>query len=102
MKSPFPGMDPYLEQHWGDVHHNLITFAQGMLNDSLPGDLRARVEERVLVEIPNQDERAYIPDVRIIERERSGSGGTATAADASATPPATGRTRGDFLSSLRA
>jgi len=20
MKSPFPGMDPYLEQYWGDVH----------------------------------------------------------------------------------
>jgi formylglycine-generating enzyme required for sulfatase activity len=20
MKSPFPGMDPYLERHWGDVH----------------------------------------------------------------------------------
>jgi hypothetical protein len=50
MKSPFPGMDPYLEQHWGDVHHNLITFAQGLLNDHLPRDLRARVEERVLVD----------------------------------------------------
>lgn len=30
MKSPFPGMDPYLEQHWRDVRHNLITFAQGI------------------------------------------------------------------------
>ena len=29
MASPFPGMDPYLEQHWRDVHHNLITFIQG-------------------------------------------------------------------------
>jgi hypothetical protein len=35
MQSPFPGMDPYLEQHWGDVHHNLISLAQGMLNDHL-------------------------------------------------------------------
>lgn len=24
MKSPFPGMDPYLEQHWGDVHTSLM------------------------------------------------------------------------------
>jgi hypothetical protein len=55
MKSPFPGMDPYLEQHWGDVHHNLITFAQGMLNEHLPRDLRARVQERVLVELPAED-----------------------------------------------
>jgi Protein of unknown function (DUF4058) len=23
MKSPFPGMDPYLEQFWGDVHQGL-------------------------------------------------------------------------------
>ena len=36
MKSPFPGMDPYLEQHWGDFHNNLISFAQGMLNERLP------------------------------------------------------------------
>lgn len=45
MKSPFPGMDPYLEQHWRDVGHNLITFAQGMINRHLPGDLRARIDK---------------------------------------------------------
>jgi hypothetical protein len=78
MQSPFPGMDPYLEQHWGDVHHNLITFAQGLLNDLLPRDLRARVEERVLVELPS-DERVYYPDVRVVEHERGGQGGTAVA-----------------------
>ena len=39
MQSPLPGMDPYLEQHWGDVHHNLVTFAQGLLNEHLPRDL---------------------------------------------------------------
>ena len=33
MNSPFPGMDPYLEQIWGGVHNNLITFAQIMLNE---------------------------------------------------------------------
>ena len=26
MRSPFPGMDPYLEQFWGDVHHTVITY----------------------------------------------------------------------------
>lgn len=50
MKSPFPGMDPYLEQSWRDVHHRIITYAQGRLNDSLPRDLRARVAERLFVE----------------------------------------------------
>src|ERR1043166_5318046 len=78
MKSPFPGMDPYLENHWGDVHHNLVTFAQGLINERLPSDLRARVEERVLVELP-RDERSYHPDIRVIEREKPRSGGTAVA-----------------------
>lgn len=79
MKSPFPGMDPCLEQHWGDVHHNLITFAQGLLNEHLPRDLRARVQERVLVELPSA-ERVYYADVRVVEHERQGQVGMAVAA----------------------
>ena len=84
MRSPFPGMDPYLEQHWGDVHHNLITFAQGLLNEYLPQGLRARVEERVVVDLPSED-RTYYPDVRIVERERPGQGG-GTVATCDVTP----------------
>jgi hypothetical protein len=72
-------MDPYLEQYWGDVHHNLITFAQGQLNERLPRDLRARVQERVLVELPSE-ERTYYPDVRVVEHERPGPGEPATVA----------------------
>jgi Protein of unknown function (DUF4058) len=85
MNSPFPGMDPYLEQHWGDVHHNLITFAQGLLNENLPRDLRARVQERVLVELPSED-RVYYPDVRVVEHERPVQGGMGVAAAAGAIP----------------
>jgi Uma2 family endonuclease len=79
MKSPFPGMDPYLEQHWGDVHHDLITFAQGLLNEQLPPDLRARVEERILLELPSEN-HVYYPDVRVVEHERPPGGGAAVAA----------------------
>ncbi len=28
MPSPFPGMDPYLEAHWRDVHAGLIIYAR--------------------------------------------------------------------------
>jgi hypothetical protein len=35
MKSPFPGMDPYLEQHWLDVHHRLATYARDQLQRKL-------------------------------------------------------------------
>lgn len=50
MKSPFPGLDPYLEARWGDVHQSLITYTRDTLQPNLPEDLRARVEERVFVE----------------------------------------------------
>jgi hypothetical protein len=52
MPSPFPGMDPYLEAHWRDVHASLIIYARDALQGVLPGSLRARVEERVLLESP--------------------------------------------------
>ena len=43
MNSPFPGMDPYLEQYWQDVHARLILYACDQLEDQLPGNLIARV-----------------------------------------------------------
>jgi hypothetical protein len=79
MKSPFPGMDPYLEQSWGDVHNSLITYAQAMLNERLPRDLRARTQERIVVEVPGDDDRSYYPDIRIDEDTRSSDGATAVA-----------------------
>jgi Protein of unknown function (DUF4058) len=82
MPSPFPGMDPYLERHWGDVHTRLITYASDQLQRVLPRDLRARVEERVVVSQRDRS-RSLFPDVRIIETGRStrraSRGGTRTA-----------------------
>jgi len=69
MPSPFPGMDPYLERHWGDVHTSLVTYARDQLQKFLPKDLRARVEERVVVSQWDRPRSVY-PDVRIIETER--------------------------------
>jgi hypothetical protein len=66
-------MDPYLENHWRDVHHNLITFCQGELNPQLPADLRVRVEERVFVESLEGPGRSMYPDVRVVERPRPGT-----------------------------
>ncbi len=70
MSSPFPGMDPYLEQYWRDVHTSLIVYARNQLQSKLPSDLRARVEERVLVESPGAAPRGVHPDVRVFETER--------------------------------
>ncbi len=86
MNSPFPGMDPFLELHWGDVHARVITYLCDALQPSLPGDLRARIEERVFVESDLGQSRHVIPDVRVLETSRPradvmdfGGGGTAVA-----------------------
>ncbi len=68
MKSPFPGMDPYLESHWGDVHQSAITYIRDWLQPRLPGDLRARTQERVFIDVPDPLRGDYYPDVRVVER----------------------------------
>ncbi|NUQ65097.1 MAG: DUF4058 family protein [Pirellulales bacterium] len=37
MPSPFPGMEPYLEDpgRWPDVHHGLLSEIQATLNQTL-------------------------------------------------------------------
>jgi hypothetical protein len=79
-------MDPYLERHWGDVHQALVTYIRDQLQPALPPDLRARMRERVYIELhgARQD---YCRDVRVIERPRppSSGGGTAVAETASIT-----------------
>ncbi len=81
MQSPFPGMDPYLERHWLDVHQSLVTYTRDALNDLLPADLLARTEERVLIDADAGLIRAVHPDVRVQE---TGGGPSVAAAHAGA------------------
>ena len=70
MKSPFPGMDPYLEAStlWPDVHHGFISEMQAVLNGRLRPHYHVRVEERVYIS-DEQDpgRKAIIPDLKIVE-----------------------------------
>jgi hypothetical protein len=66
-RSPFPGMDPYLETHWPDVHSSLVIDARNALNARLPDDLAASSEERVAVESDEEPDHRYHPDVRLFE-----------------------------------
>lgn len=77
MKSPFPGMDPYLEQFWPDVHASLIIYTRDQLEEQLPGNLIARVEERVVFETDEPYEHWIYPAVKIEQRpgKRTGGGG---------------------------
>ena len=67
-KSPFPGMNPYLQRHWPDVHVTLIGHCRDALNDLLPPDLIARAEQQVGIggdeDVGERPTRAT-PDVRV-------------------------------------
>lgn len=62
--SPFPGMDPFLESRWPEVHARLIVYAANQINQALPEDLQANIEENLAVS--ESDVRLSIrPDIHI-------------------------------------
>lgn len=69
MPSPFPGMDPYLEnpQLWPDVHSTVINEIRNALNPALRPRYVARVEMRVYVSDEDDPARDAwrVPDVHI-------------------------------------
>ena len=70
MPSPFPGMDPYLEnpESWPDLHQRLITYMAESLQPALAPNYRARMDMRLYVVRPR---RNVYPDVSIIREASS-------------------------------
>jgi hypothetical protein len=74
MKSPFPGMDPYIEQCglWGDFHQRLITMIADALAEAAPQRYLVRAQERsylVLVESEGKVSHPFLPDVSVTTPE---------------------------------
>ena len=68
MKSPFPGMDPYLEAKWPEVHARLIVYSSNQINSKLPADLQANIEENVGVYDEDKEFiRSVRPDLHVAE-----------------------------------
>jgi uncharacterized protein DUF4058 len=59
MPSPFPGMDPYLEDPnlWPDFHLTFLIALRAALNDVLPPPFVARADRHVWVDAPEMDPR---------------------------------------------
>ena len=72
MKSPFPGMDPYLEPHWPGLHTQLAALATAQLNGRLPDDLVARPEERVAIGSVEEYGRGVAGDVVVYQPDSTG------------------------------
>ena len=94
MKSPFPGMDPYLEARWSDVHVKLIAYIAEALQPLLPRALRARSEERVVLEaVGDEDDedggpaQSYRSDVAVVDLGHGPSGRSAAASAATVPEP---------------
>lgn len=73
MPSPFPGMDPYLENPglWRDVHHNLITECQALLTAQLRPKYLVRIEERAYITDESEEwsrPRQRVPDIEVLGR----------------------------------
>src|SRR5947209_6208913 len=85
MKSPFPGMDPYIEAcgYWGDCHNDLLQEIKRALAAALPPKYRVRTGERQVIELVEQEgkkEHAMYPDVGVtgpLARPSAGEGGIA-------------------------
>src|SRR5438874_2022299 len=74
MTSPFPGMDPYLEDpaFWEDFHRRFITQVADMLLQRLPEAYDAHIDERVrLVAAESGRSGSRLPDVSIDWNETS-------------------------------
>jgi hypothetical protein len=71
MPSPFPGMDPYLEnpEIFPDFHDSLITYLREAVQASLPVPYFAVLGRRVWTEVSR---RSIGPDVQI-QRARAGT-----------------------------
>jgi len=74
MPSPFPGMDPYLEEprRWPDVHQRLITYIADALQPAIRPRYHARMGERVYIMNPP---RAIAPDIFLVARPQPDVGG---------------------------
>ena len=86
MTSPFPGMDPYLEDpaFWPDFHSTLLNCWREAIADELPDAYDAQLDESVnLIQMSPEIIKLIYPDVAVTKekrqsRRRSKNGGTLT------------------------
>lgn len=84
MKSPFPGMDPYIEESglWPDFHDDLISEIKRALAAALPERYYVQTGDRnyiVFAGVDEKEEKSFIPDVGVLTPPGTESGDVAVA-----------------------
>ncbi|MEO0413663.1 MAG: DUF4058 family protein [Verrucomicrobiota bacterium] len=73
MRSPFPGLDPYLEQFWSNVDTRVMTYICDSIQSQIGGGLWVHLEEMVTVQDPmDQRSSIYSPDVHVSDQQEWG------------------------------
>lgn len=70
MTSPFPGVDPYIEAQglWPDFHTGLLNACRDAIDDRLPGEYVAHMEEHVHLVLSSDGDSSLIrPDIAILQ-----------------------------------
>lgn len=79
MPSPFPGMDPYLENPglWSEVHSRLIVNLADRLGPQLRPKYRVAVEKRTYTEL-SESALVGLPDVAVVSRNSTSNQNAST------------------------
>lgn len=82
MTSPFPGMNPYLEnpELWTEVHHRLITAIANAIEPQLSREYRVAIEKRTYLGDIEDSVLIWIPDVAVTTKKKTSTQNKSTIA----------------------
>jgi len=88
MPSPFPGMDPYLEDPdiWPDVHGSLLPLIRGQITAALPPGYVAKMDQHVWLRAEDPSERQMLGRPDVFLATRTGESGSTPATSFVAEP----------------
>ena len=89
MPSPFPGMNPYLEQNdtWEDFHQSFITHARDKLSGQLGPNYLVKIEVRLYVHELSEEERRFVGRADVAVTDSPAATSPPTAASGVLTAP---------------
>ncbi|HEX5272354.1 MAG TPA: DUF4058 family protein [Gemmataceae bacterium] len=95
MKSPFPGMDPYIEECglWADFHDDFINEIKRALAAAAPARYFVQTGERsyiVLADEDGKDRKRFVPDVEVATSSQRDAGEAKAESTAVADPETAG------------